>query len=192
MKGRDGADVPALNGGEDGELDAFLGHEVENVAVDGGLGEPHAFGFAAEAVFEVGDAPADLGAGVAFAGERHDDVVVDLRDGGAVAAVAGGGGEVGVEDHAVGAGGLFQQPGEQGGAEVEAHPGVVVENADDVVAGVGDARGAVGGVALGGDALVPVVEGGGGFLEFDGFEPGVFTGRLVEVAVDADKAVGRR
>ena len=82
------------------------GHEVEHAAVDGGLGEPHAFGLAAEAVLEVGDAPADLGEGVALAGERHDDVVVDLRDGGAVAAVALRAGLVGVEDHAVGAGGF--------------------------------------------------------------------------------------
>ena len=40
------------------------------------------------------------------AGERHDDVVVDLGDGGAVAAVALRAGRVGVEDHAVGAGGV--------------------------------------------------------------------------------------
>ena len=53
---------------------------------------------------------------------------------------------------------------------------------------VGDARGAVGGVTLGGDALVPVVIGGGGVLDLDGFEPGIFAGRLVEVAVDADVA----
>ena len=41
------------------------GHEVEDAAVDGGLGEPHAFGLAVEAGLEVGDAPADLGEGVA-------------------------------------------------------------------------------------------------------------------------------
>ena len=82
------------------------GHEVEDAAVDGGLGEPHAFGLAAEAGLEVGDAPADLGEGVAAAGERHDDVVVDLRHGGAVSAVALRAGVVGVEDHAVGAGGF--------------------------------------------------------------------------------------
>ncbi len=186
--GGDPADVLALVGGEDGELDAFLGHEVEDLAIDGGFGEPHAFGFAAEAMLEVGDAPADLGAGVALGGEGHDDVVVDLGDSGAVAAVASGGVEVGIEDHAVAAVGFFLEPGEQGGTEVEAHAAVVVEDADDLVAGVGDARGAVGGVALGGDAFVPVVVGGGGLLELDGFEPGVFTRRLVEVAVDADEA----
>ena len=59
------------------------------MAVDGGLGEPHALGLAVEAGLEVGDAPADLGEGVAGAGEGHDDVVVDLRHGRAVSAVAG-------------------------------------------------------------------------------------------------------
>ena len=83
------------------------------------------------------------------------------------------------------------QPAEQGGAEVEAHAGVVVDDADDDVFEVDDAGGAVGGVALGGDAVVPVVVGGGGVLDFDGFEPGVFAGGLVEVAVDADEAGGR-
>ena len=86
------------------------GQQVEDVAADGGFGEPHAFGAAAEAVLEVGDAPADLGEGVAPAGERHDDVVVDLRDGRAVAAVAMRAGLVGVEDHAVGAGSVVGEP----------------------------------------------------------------------------------
>ena len=77
----DAADAGALDGGEDGELDALLGEEVEDVAADGGFGEPHALGLAVEAGLEVGDAPADLGEGVAGAGEGHDDVVVDLRHG---------------------------------------------------------------------------------------------------------------
>ena len=189
--GGDGADAGALVGCEDGELDAFLGEDVEDFAVDGGLGEPHAFGFAPEAVFEVGNAPADLGAGVAWGGEGHDDVVVDLGDGGAVAGVAEAAGFVGIEDHAVGAGGVVVEPTEQGGAKVEAHAGVVVDDADDDVLLVDDAGGSVGGVALGGDAVVPVVVGGGGLLDFDGFEPGVFARRLVEVSVDTDVALGR-
>ena len=182
----------ALVGGEDSELDALGGHQVEHAAVDGGFGEPHAFGTAAEAVFEVGDAPADLGDGVAAAGERHDDVVVDLGERGAVAAVTLGAGAVGVEDHAIGARGFVGDPLEQGGAEVEAHAGVVVDDADDFVLAVGDAGGAVGGVALGGDAVVPVVIGRGGVLDFDGFEPGILARRLVEVAMHADVAVGGR
>ena len=124
------------------------------------------------------------------AGQRHDDVVVDLRHGGAVSAVALGAGLVRVQDHAVGARGLVGEPLQQGGAEVEAHARVVVHDANDFVLAVGDARGAVGRVALGGDALVPVVLGRGGVLHLDGFEPGILARRLVEVAVHADVAVG--
>ena len=87
-------------------------------------------------------------------------------------------------------GALSCEPAEQRGAEVEAHARVVVHDADDLVLLVGDARGAVGGVALGGDALVPVVIGRGGVLDLDGLEPGVLARRLVEVAVDADVARG--
>ena len=126
------------------------------------------------------------------AGERHDDVVVDLRDGGAVAAVALGAGDVGVEDAAIGAGSFVGEPVEQGGAEVEAHARVVVDDADDLVLAIDDARGAVGGVALGGDALVPVVVGRGGVLDLDGLEPGILARRLVEVAVHADVTVDGR
>ena len=171
---------------EDGVLDAFLREEIEDVAGDGGFCEPHAFGFAIEAVLEVSDAPADLGTGVALGGERHDDVVVNLSECGAVSSEALRGGRVGVEDHAVAAGGEVLQPAQKGGAEVEAHPRIVIEDADDLILLVGDARGAVGGVALRGDALVPVMVGRGGVLDFDGFEPRIFARRLVEVAVDAD------
>jgi hypothetical protein len=182
------ADAGALDGGEDGELDAFLGEEVEHAAIDGGLGEPHALGLSVEAMLEVGDSPADLGEGVAPVGQRHDHVVVDLSDGGAVSAVTLGAGVVGVEDHAVGSGRVVEEPTEQGGAEVVAHTGVVVDDADDLVELVGDAGGSVGGVTLGGDAVVPVVIGGGGVLDLDGFEPGVLAGWLVEVPVNADEA----
>ena len=180
------AHAGALAGGEDGELDALLRHQVEDGAGDGGFSEPHALGATAEAVLEVGDAPADLRAGVALAGERHDHVVVDLRDGGAMAAIAFGAGAIGVLDHAIGAGREVRQPTQQRRPEVEADARVVVEDADDFVRLVGDAGGAVGGVALGGNALVPVVVGRGGVLHFDGFEPRVFARRLIKMAVDAD------
>ncbi len=185
------ADTGALVRGEDGELDAFLGEQVEDLAVGGGLGEPHSLGFAAEAGLEVGDAPANLGASVALIRQRHDDVVVDLGDGRSMAAVTMGAGQVGVEDHAIGAGRIVVQPAQQGWAEVEADAGVVVDDADDLILLVDDARGSVGGVALGGDAVVPVVVGSGGVLHLDGLEPGVLAGRLVEVAVDADETFRR-
>ena len=160
-------------------------------AVDGGLGQPHALGAAAEAVLEVGDAPANLRDGVAPAGQRQDDVVVDLRDGRAVAAVALRAGAVGVQDGAVGARGLLRHPLQQGGAEVVAHALVVVDDAHDLALAVGDARGAVGRVALRADALVPIVVGRGRLLHLDRLQPGVLARRLVEVAMHADVALGR-
>src|ERR1700723_2144333 len=105
-----------------------------------------------------------------------------------MSAVALGAELVGVEDHAVGAGGLVVQPTEEGWAEVVTHPRVVVHDADDFVFFIRDAGGAVGSVTLGGDAVVPVMVGSGGVLDFDGLEPGVFALRLVEVAVNADEA----
>ena len=48
---------------------------------------------------------------------------------------------------------------------------------------------AFGRVALGGDALVPVVVRIGRVLDLDRLEPGVLARRLVEVPVDADEAV---
>ncbi len=63
-------------------------------------------------MLEIGNAPANLGAGIALAGQGHDDVVVDLREGGAMATEASGAGVVGVLDHAVGAGGKGLQPAE--------------------------------------------------------------------------------
>src|SRR5260370_143365 len=92
--------------------------------------------------------------------------------------------------HLSGAGGLVVEPGEEAGAEVVADPRVVVHDADDFVLLVGDAGGSVGGVTLGGDAVVPVVVGGGGVLDLYGFEPGVFAGGLIEVAVDGEEAGG--
>ena len=52
-----------------------------------------------------------------------------------------------------------------------------------------DARSAVGRVALGADALVPVVVGRGGVLRLHGFQPRVLARRLVEVTVNADKTL---
>ncbi len=96
---------------------------------------------------------------------------------------------IGGEDGLVDFRGLFLEPDEQGRAEIEADFGVVVDDLLDVPFAVENARGGIGGVALGGDALVPVVVRVGGILEFDGFEPGIFPRRLVEVAVDADVAI---
>ena len=61
---------------------------------------------------------------------------------------------------------------------------------DDLVLVVDDAGRAVGGIALSTDALVPVVVGGGGVLDFDCFQPWIFARRLVKVAMNADESLG--
>ncbi len=69
---------------EDGELDAVGGEDFEGLDVDGGFSQPHAFGIAIEAELEVANSPYHLSLLVAAIGQRHDHVVVDLRDGGTV------------------------------------------------------------------------------------------------------------
>ena len=122
-------------------------------------------------------------------GERHDLVVVDLGERVAVAAAGGHAGAVGLHDGpAHTAGRLPLQPREQRGPDVERDPLEVVDDVEDAVGVVDAAGGRVGRVALGGDALVPVVVGGGRVLHLDGLQPGVLARRLVEVAVDDDGA----
>ncbi len=123
-----------------------------------------------------------------LAGEGQDDVVVDLGHGGAVAFVGAAAAALAVKDHAVGAGSVFVEPTEEGGAEVEADASVVVDDAHDLVFVVDDAGGAVGRVALGADTLVPVVIGRGGVLSLDRLQPGVLARRLVKVTMNADEA----
>ena len=74
-------------------------------------------------------------------------------------------------------------------AEIEADPGVVVDESTILPASSSIARRAVGRVALRADALVPVVVGSGGILDLDRFKPGILPRRLIEMAVNAQKAL---
>ena len=74
-----------LVGREEDEADAVLGEKIQRFKINGGFRKPHAFRQAPEATAEVGDAPANLRNAVAGIGQRHDDVVVDLSHGRAVA-----------------------------------------------------------------------------------------------------------
>jgi hypothetical protein len=80
-----------------GELDAFWARR-SRIRSRRRFRQPHALRHASEAAAEVGDAPADLGDAVAGGGERHDDVVVDLRHCRAVAGEALLAALVGVDD----------------------------------------------------------------------------------------------
>src|SRR5207302_9658384 len=60
------ADACRLRGCEHGETDALLDGRGEDLVVDGRLREPHAGGGPPDAVVEVGQPPAHLGAQVPF------------------------------------------------------------------------------------------------------------------------------
>ena len=180
-------DAFALVRGEERELDAVLGEELERFSVGRGFSEPHALRRSAVVIFVVGDAPANLGDAIAAVGEGQDHVVIDLRHGGTVSVIGLAAAALAIEDHAIGAGGVFAEPAQEGGADIEADAGVVVDDADDLVFGVDDAGSTVGGITLRADAFVPVVIGGGRVLRFYGFKPRVLARRLVEVTVNADE-----
>ena len=108
-------------------------------------------------LFIVRNAPPDLRQPVAVAGQRHDEVVIDLRDGRTVATEALLAELIGRTDHGVDALRILFQPGKQGRAEVEADPRVVVHNAHDLVFLVHNARRPIGRITLRADAFVPVV-----------------------------------
>jgi hypothetical protein len=95
---------------------------------------------------------------------------------------------VGLHDGVVHAGRIFLEPAEQGRPKIEAHPRVVVHDADDLVLVVDNARGAVRRVAFRGNAFVPIVIGRSAFLLFHGFQPRILARRLVKVAVDTDRS----
>ena len=185
------ANARGLMGGENREADPLLGENLQGLGVDGGLGQPHALGLAAEPAAEILDAPADLRDLVAPVRQRQDRVVVGLRDRGAVAREPLAADPVGVEDGSVDGGVVGLEPREKRRPEIEADLRVVVRDAHDPVLLVEDPRRRVGPVTLGRDALVPVVVRVGRVLQLDRLEPGVLPRRLVEVAVDADEAVSQ-
>ena len=77
---------------------------------------------------EVFDTPENLCALVLLAGERHDDVIIDLGDGVAVTVQTFGAPLVGFLDPLVSVGGMGPNPTHEGGAHVEAHEVVVVDD----------------------------------------------------------------
>jgi hypothetical protein len=81
---------------------------------------------------------------------------------------------------------VFFHPGEECGAEVEAHFLIVIDDFEDSSVGVEYAGGGVLGVTFGVNSFVPVVVWVGGVLDFDFFQPGIFSGRLVKVTVYAN------
>src|SRR5437762_7558593 len=180
--------APRLVRRQNREPESGVGEHLERLVVDGRLRQPAALGLAAEARPEVLDAPPDLRHLVAAERQRHDHMVVDLGDGVAVAAPRGRARPVRRDDLGVDVGPVAVEPGQECGTRVERDLFEVVDDVEDAILAVHAPRGRVGRVALGGDPLVPVVERRCRVLHLDGFEPGVLAGRLVEVAVDDDRA----
>src|SRR5205085_10000495 len=80
------------------------------------------------------------------------------------------------------------QPSQEGWAEIEAHPGVVVAQLNDLAFGVDQAGARIRSIAFARDALVPVVERRRRILDLDRFQPRVLPWRLVEMSVDTQVA----
>src|SRR5260370_10779032 len=64
---------------------AKLGEQFESFQIDGGFREPYSFRRAVKSFFEVAHAPDNLCSAIAAVGQGHDDVLVSLRNRGAVA-----------------------------------------------------------------------------------------------------------
>ena len=178
------AEFVGLRGRKDGELDARLDEFHHGIEVDGGLGEPHGFGHAAKVELEIFDAPADLRALVMFACERHDDVVVHLGNGVAVAVQPFHAPPVGFLDAAVGIRRVCADPSHQGWTHVETHEIVVVDNIDDTPLRAQDTASRIRAITFTCDAVVPVVKGACARLVLDNARPRIFTRRLVKVTVN--------
>ena len=101
---------------------------------------------------------------------------------------------VALDDPAEHVGVVPLEPRQQRRPDVEAQVLVVVDDGSDTAVLVDDTRPPVGAVALGGDALVPVVERRGRRLDRHLLRPRVLPRRLVEVPVDhqADGFAHRR
>ena len=73
---------------QDGESNPFFCHQSQGLGIHSGFSQPHPFRRPAKTVFEIGQSPPDLGPFVPARRQRHDDVIVDLSQGIAVALVA--------------------------------------------------------------------------------------------------------
>ena len=79
-------------------------------------------------------------------------------------------------------------PGEERGAKVEADLGIVVDDLCDPAAVIYNPRCAIRGIALGGNALIPIVKRVGRRLRLNALQPRILPGRLVKMGMDADEA----
>ena len=170
---------------ENCKAQAKLSEQFEGFQIDSSLRQPHPFRRALESFFKVADAPDNLRGAVAAVRQRHDHMIVGLRDGGAMSRKVLAAFLIGRQDRGVNLRRLDFQPRQQGRAEVKTDLRVIIDEFYDAILIIQNARNGVGGVTLRGNPLVPIVIGRRRVLHLDGFKPGVFPRRLVEVAMNA-------
>jgi hypothetical protein len=80
-------------------------------------------------------------------------------------------------------------PGEECGAEIKTEIGIIVEDIEDLFLTIDDPRITIGPITLEGDPLVPVMERMGALLTFNGLQPGIFSGWLIEMAMNGYEGI---
>jgi hypothetical protein len=99
---------------------------------------------------------------------------------------------IGLDNALVYFGFIFLYPGKERRSEVEAYSRVVIDNIDDLLLCIENAGCRIGGITLCCNSLVPVVIGIGRVLLFDLFQPGIFSRRLIKMAVDTDRTINKK
>jgi hypothetical protein len=122
-----------------------------------------------------------------FFRKRHDDVVIDLRHGIAVPVFLKDALAISVHDGFVDVRRFAAQPGQERGADIEAHIREIIDPPLRLAVAIEQLGLGVDFVALLDYALVPVVERGRGGLFVDFSGPGIFAGRLIKMAVYRDE-----
>ncbi len=93
---------------------------------------------------------------------------------------------IGGDNGFVNLGSLVLHPSQQSRAEIETDFLVVADDLDDEALAIENPRRSVRLVTLSSDPLVPIMVGIGGVLRFDDLQPGILSGWLVEMSVNAD------
>lgn len=129
----------------------------DNIHVDGGFGKPHRLRLSPEMRFEIADSPADLRYPVLFRSERHNDVVIHLRDGVSVSETLDTL-RIGFLNPTVGLRQVRPNPADKGRSEIETHVLVIVYNILNPSRACKDSACRIRAVALRRDPVVPIVE----------------------------------
>src|SRR5437016_4175831 len=81
---------------------------------------------------------------------------------------------------------MLGRPRQESRAKIEADFRIVVDDVRNALLVIKNPGGKVWGIAFGCDALIPVVIGVCGILQFNLLKPGIFAWRLIKMAVDTD------